>query len=452
MSEQIERYFPQHKLTTEIGLAEYNFAVQMLASVDRAVTWTTSVLTTIATLLGFGSFKISELAGEITNSGVEADDIRAFFLVVILLFSWFAIIHLANLRKSQTFSERKIIVLRRMLGVSYGTNTLVLPNWRIEGADDPFSIHLRPTLFSYRSMPVLFIILASLVSIFLLGSSVMDMTREAINLLHWSISFLWVTFTTWILICLLTYYQQLNEANENWRLWFARFLAAVLRVPLVKNFEQTIYHIKLAKAEIERLKTDLSTTRRIAIAVEDKGFFEHSGISWRGLLRAFWQFLWRGKRSGGSSITQQFCRSNFITRLQPTIRRKLVEMALAKWIESVWDKKEILDAYLASVRFETGVYGVHNAYRHFFNDKANAISNWEAFILVERLANTRRYFLGHRVQALLIQLIDENILSLDDARSALGYYDGFIEHHFVLREGELEPDEVRSNLSSRFAG
>ncbi|MBD11946.1 hypothetical protein [uncultured Roseovarius sp.] len=124
MDDANERYFPQHKLKPDIGLAEYNFAVQKLSSVDQSVTWTTNVITIIATLLGFAAFRLSEWETSVTNAGFTISQTKSFVLVLILIFSLFSIVHISNLLKSNVFSERKIIVLRRMLGVSYGETRL----------------------------------------------------------------------------------------------------------------------------------------------------------------------------------------------------------------------------------------------------------------------------------------------------------------------------------------
>ncbi len=449
MDDANERYFPQHKLKPDIGLAEYNFAVQKLSSVDQSVTWTTNVITIIATLLGFAAFRLSEWETSVTNAGFTISQTKSFVLVLILIFSFFSIVHISNLLKSNVFSERKIIVLRRMLGVSYGENTLVLPNWRIEGADNPFSIHLWPGFISYRAFPVWFICLASAVSIVLLGPAAMTIVTINNQELVLTKNQLLLVTLSWVFICLYLFRFHLREANENRYLWIVFGAARLLRVPLVSNFEQTIYQIRLSRAELKRLNTDLKHSKTLAVFIEDQAFYQHNGINWRGVSRAAWQLVTKNRRSGGSSITQQFCRSNFITRLQPTVGRKIVEMLLARWIESVWTKEEIIESYLSSVRFENQVYGIQAAYRHFFNDGPTEVKVWEAFVMIERLANIRGEFLGKRVQELLENAMKRDVLTTDDSEAALRYYRASIGHHFRMKPNDLGPDEVMQNIKSR---
>lgn len=150
---------------------------------------------------------------------------------------------------------------------------------------------------------------------------------------------------------------------------------------------------------------------------------------------------------GGSSITQQLARSNFIIKLSPTIRRKIVETLLAKWINSVWSKGVQLDAYLVTARYDRGVYGVQAAYRHFFGEAPKRVEKWEAFVLVERLGNVRSKFIGLRVREQLRRCIGAKVLTEDDARLALNYYDKMMALHFVQAQNQPTPEQVRIELS-----
>lgn len=433
-----QRYFPNHHLEKEIGIAEYELASKRLSNQDKAVTWTSSVMSLVATILGFLAFRISEPSRFFQSAGIDDKDHKLFFLFFILSISLFSIFHISNLLKSQTFSERKIIVIRRMLGVSYGSNTLVLPNWRIEGADDPFSIHLFPGFLSYKSGPILFILATTTLSFrFLLPDGISWTVSE----MQLHISWFYLAISWWV-VGLFTFRRQLNETNENTWLWIARFAAKCLRVSLVKNTEQVVYRMKLATAEQTRVETDLAAVRRLAIAIEDGRFELHKGINWKGTARAALGKLTGQRLGGGSSITQQLCRSNFITILRPTIRRKIVEMLLAKWVESIWEKTDILDLYLATVRFDKDVYGVTAAYRHFFLDNAHEIDDWEALILIERLGNVNGHFLGTRVEKLLQRLLRHDQVSSDSCTKALSFYQRNLGDMFTLGPDHRHPKDL----------
>ena len=73
-----------------------------------------------------------------------------------------------------------------------------------------------------------------------------------------------------------------------------------------------------------------------------------------------------GVRQGGSTITQQLAKTNFLSG-DRTIKRKAQEVIIAFWLEAWLTKQEILSRYLSSVYFGDGVYGLRAAAHHYFN-------------------------------------------------------------------------------------
>ena len=73
-----------------------------------------------------------------------------------------------------------------------------------------------------------------------------------------------------------------------------------------------------------------------------------------------------GVRQGGSTITQQLAKTNFLSS-DRTIKRKAQEVIIAFWLEAWLTKEEILSRYLSSVYFGDGVYGLRAAAHHYFN-------------------------------------------------------------------------------------
>ncbi|HKH32203.1 MAG TPA: biosynthetic peptidoglycan transglycosylase, partial [Gaiellaceae bacterium] len=99
------------------------------------------------------------------------------------------------------------------------------------------------------------------------------------------------------------------------------------------------------------------------VAVEDRRFYEHRGVDLRGIGRAVWADIrHKGVVEGGSTITQQFVK-NSVNENDRTISRKLREAALAWQLEQRWKKERILTAYLNTVYFGNGAYGVEQASR-----------------------------------------------------------------------------------------
>ncbi len=117
------------------------------------------------------------------------------------------------------------------------------------------------------------------------------------------------------------------------------------------------------------------------VAAEDKRFYEHRGIDLRGMARALWADVSnRGTVQGGSTITQQFVKNAYLTS-QKSIGRKLFEAALAWQLEQKWTKDRILTAYLNTVYFGNGAYGVEQASRIYFHHKARALNPAESALL-----------------------------------------------------------------------
>ena len=84
------------------------------------------------------------------------------------------------------------------------------------------------------------------------------------------------------------------------------------------------------------------------VATEDRGFYEHKGVSIRGIARAFLNNSSGGARQGGSTITQQLIK-NFYLNSDRTLKRKANEALMAVLLELHYTKDEILQAYLNEI-------------------------------------------------------------------------------------------------------
>src|SRR5215208_1723671 len=107
------------------------------------------------------------------------------------------------------------------------------------------------------------------------------------------------------------------------------------------------------------------------IAIEDRQFFEHSGINFRGIARALFRDVSEGQmQEGGSSITQQLVKNFFLTP-ERTLKRKLQEMMIAVTLETKLKKEEIFQLYANEIYMgQSGSYsinGVGEAASAYFN-------------------------------------------------------------------------------------
>jgi penicillin-binding protein 1A len=104
------------------------------------------------------------------------------------------------------------------------------------------------------------------------------------------------------------------------------------------------------------------------LAAEDRRFYEHQGLDYRGIVRALNANLRAGVvAQGGSTITQQVAKSFLST--ERTLQRKMREAILARRLETRFSKRDILTLYLNQIFLGHGAYGVAAAARRYF-DKA----------------------------------------------------------------------------------
>ena len=131
--------------------------------------------------------------------------------------------------------------------------------------------------------------------------------------------------------------------------------------------------------------------KQAIVAVEDKRFYEHDGVDLRGIGRALWQDVRsQGIVEGGSTITQQFVKNAYV-RNERTIGRKVREAALAWQLEQRWSKERILTAYLNTIYYGNGAYGILQAARAYFGKKASELTLPEAALLAGIPTDPSRY-------------------------------------------------------------
>ncbi|MFC1678312.1 penicillin-binding protein [Patescibacteria group bacterium] len=117
------------------------------------------------------------------------------------------------------------------------------------------------------------------------------------------------------------------------------------------------------------------------IAIEDKDFYKHRGISLWGILRGVvWQKIRGRVAQGGSTLTQQFVKNSILTP-ERTIKRKIKEWVLSYRIEKKYTKDEILQMYLNEIPYGSTAYGVEAASQRYFGKSVREINLPEAAVL-----------------------------------------------------------------------
>jgi penicillin-binding protein 1A len=120
------------------------------------------------------------------------------------------------------------------------------------------------------------------------------------------------------------------------------------------------------------------------VAVEDQRFYQHDGVDVIGVASAVKGKLFGERRGGASTITQQLVGNmhpEVIDRRDMSLGRKLREQQAAREMEKHYSKEQILEAYLNTINFGHGWYGVETAARHYFGKGASRLTLAEAALL-----------------------------------------------------------------------
>ena len=156
--------------------------------------------------------------------------------------------------------------------------------------------------------------------------------------------------------------------------------------------------------------------RHAVLAAEDQGFYSNKAFSVTGILRAVLNNLRGGALQGGSTITQQYAKTAFLTPSR-TIQRKIKELVIAIKLENQLSKDQIFENYLNTIYFGRGSYGVMTASQQYFNRDVDQLTNAQAAVIAsilrspglydpafkegnaERLANRFEYVKNNMVEA-----------------------------------------------------
>lgn len=110
------------------------------------------------------------------------------------------------------------------------------------------------------------------------------------------------------------------------------------------------------------------------VSIEDKRFFKHGAISYRGTLRAIFINMFDGRfAAGGSTITQQTVKNIFLSS-DKKVSRKIQELILSMWLENRFTKNQILDLYMNRISLVGGMRGIDAAATNLFGHSANELT------------------------------------------------------------------------------
>ena len=201
------------------------------------------------------------------------------------------------------------------------------------------------------------------------------------------------------------------------------------------------------------------------IAVEDKRFFEHSGVDWLRTSKAVLNYFFKFEKSsfGGSTITQQLVK-NLTGENDNSPKRKIDEIVRALSLEKKLNKNEILEIYLNVVYLSQNCYGVNTAAKVYFDKDLKDLTLSECASLASIVKSPKYYdpYKGYennlnRIKIVLSLMLEQNMITDDEYNNALNeklIVNKNVEN--ITKAGvfswytEALIDEVSDDLSKKF--
>ena len=164
------------------------------------------------------------------------------------------------------------------------------------------------------------------------------------------------------------------------------------------------------------------------LSIEDKQFYSHHGLNFKGIARAVITTFLKGRATqGGSSITQQLAKNAFLTP-EKTFSRKVKEAILTYQIERTYTKDEILERYLNEIYYGSGSYGIKNAAEQYFRKDVKDLNVAEAALLAGIPNRPTKYDPNrnlenalHRQKIILKEMYTDGRITKEQYDEALAY-------------------------------
>jgi membrane peptidoglycan carboxypeptidase len=184
-----------------------------------------------------------------------------------------------------------------------------------------------------------------------------------------------------------------------------------------------IYEQKREPIPIAQMPLDL---QHAVVSAEDNRFYTHNGSDFRGMLRASLKNLRSNRiRQGASTITQQLARNTFPLKGR-TFSRKILEIYVARRIETTLTKDQIMEYYLDRIYLGSGLYGIEAASKGYFGKPARDLTLGEAATLAGLIKSPNNLSPWHDRQAaqaardfVLGRMVDEEYISRAQMQAAV---------------------------------
>jgi len=166
--------------------------------------------------------------------------------------------------------------------------------------------------------------------------------------------------------------------------------------------------------------------KKATVAIEDKNFYKHQGISETGIIRAFLSIIFKRRLEGGSTITQQLIK-NVLLSGERTFSRKIKEIILALEVERRYSKDQILEMYLNEAPYGGSLWGVASASMAYFDKQPKDLNLVESAIIAGLPQSPTYYspFIGKndawrsRAKNVLRRMREDGYISKNEENDAL---------------------------------
>ncbi len=216
-----------------------------------------------------------------------------------------------------------------------------------------------------------------------------------------------------------------------------------------------------SKRQIVKYNDIPSTMVQAVLAIEDRRFFEHSGVNFVRTAEAVWgDVVHQRREQGGSTLTQQLARGFFLTP-EKTIKRKLTEMLIAEELEQKFTKQQIFEFYANWVdlgqRGSFAISGFAEASKAYFNKDLKDITLPEAALLaglIQRPSYLSPY--RHPERALerrnlvLESMVETHVITREQADKAKAVPLKLAPPNVEASDAPYFVDMVRDQLISKF--
>lgn len=240
------------------------------------------------------------------------------------------------------------------------------------------------------------------------------------------------------------------DLNETLYLIVFRALFRVFGLEFVDNFEHILYRAKLAVYEAKRHKVNFNNLKEMLVAIEDRKFYQHSGVDWKATARAMLsqcrkipllrniKYIKNIPYCGGSTITQQLFRTLFIKNIdKKRIRRKIGEIILSIfWFDKKLSKQEQLKIYLVAVRFDRNVFGILAAMKHYYGKIIDTPTKAQSFFLIERISVVSQKMFP-KIVDIAIRLKNEKHIDENDIKEIIHIYKSMIDKGSIIKNDEI---------------